>query len=150
MAAEVKLKRATDESIPLIISLLRSSGLPFEDIQSRISCLFIGYAGSEVIGIGGMEIYERSGMLRSLVIQESFRGRGYGIALYKKLIEYAKLKEVETIYLLTTTTDQFFEKIGFERIDRKAAPSVVQNTEEFRKLCPASMVCMRMTMHRAS
>jgi amino-acid N-acetyltransferase len=73
MVAEVKLKNATDESIPFITSLLRSSGLPFEDIQSRISCLFIGYAGSEVIGIGGVEMYGRSGMLRSLVIQESLR-----------------------------------------------------------------------------
>lgn len=144
MTIEVKLKEVTKEDIPLIVRLLRSNGLPYEDIPSKICYLFIGYVGSRIIGIGGMEIYGNYGLLRSLVIEESLRGKGYGFALCNKLIEHGRLKGINEIHLLTTTADDFFKKIGFERIERNMAPAVIQNTTEFKSLCPSSAVCMRM------
>ena len=144
MGVEVNLRKATRADLPLIEKLLMSNNLPYEDIRSKIDSLFIGYAGSKVAGMGGVEIYRNYGLLRSVVIERSIRGKGYGEALCIKLIEYARLKGVTEIYLLTTTADGFFEKIGFERFDRNMAPAVIQNTTEFKNLCPSSAVCMRM------
>jgi amino-acid N-acetyltransferase len=142
--AKVELKKATDANISSITELLRSNGLPYEDIRSKIDCLFMGYLGPRVVGVGGVETYGIYGMLRSLVIEESFRRRGYGTTLCKKLIEHARLNGIDKIYLLTTTAEGFFDKIGFQRIERDKAPTVIQNTTEFLKLCPSSAVCMCM------
>jgi amino-acid N-acetyltransferase len=144
MITEVRLQEATKEDIPLIVGLLRSNGLPYEDIASKICYLFIGYVGPRIIGIGGIEIHGKYGLLRSLVIEESLRGKGYGFALCDKLIEQGRLKGISEIHLLTTTAEDFFKKTGFERIERKVAPAVIQNTTEFKNLCPSSAVCMRM------
>jgi len=147
MSVEVKLKRATIEDISPIVELLRSNGLPYEDISSKIDYLFVGYAGPRIVGIGGVETYGKYGLLRSLVIEKSLRGKGYGTTFCNKLIEHAKLKGVSEIYILTTTADNFFEKVGFERIERNIAPAIIQETSEFKDLCPVSAVCMRMKLH---
>ncbi len=85
----------------------------------------------------------RHGLLRSLVVKEEFRGKGYGRRLCQELIELAKQKGVEELYLLTTNAEGFFRKLGFSVIKREDAPGVIQKTEEFSALCPSSAVCMR-------
>ena len=124
----------TKSVLPFIEGFLISNNLPDEDIPLKIDYMFIGYVDENVVGIGGVEIYGKYGLLRSLVIKESYRGKGYGRALCKKLIEYAKLKAVREIYLLTDTAEKFFKKIGFEHIDRSNAPLDIRNTSEFTYL----------------
>ena len=141
---EVELKQATEEDLHFIESLLKSNGLPYEDIAAKVDCLFKGFSNEELIGIGGVEIYGDYGLLRSLVTMESIRGKGYGTVLCAKLLEYAKAKGVSEFYLLTTTADAFFEKVGFERFDRTLAPNAIQNTSEFADLCPSTAVFMRL------
>jgi amino-acid N-acetyltransferase len=50
------------------------------------------------------------------------------------------------IYLLTTATEHFFNRIGFKVINRSMAPAAIQNTTEFKKLCPSTAICMRMKL----
>jgi len=123
--------------------LLRNNNLPYEDINSKVDSLFIAIVNSASIGIGGLEIHDDYGLLRSLVIEESFRGKGYGKALCLRLVEVAKSKGVKEAYLLTTAAKTFFERIGFEEVDRNLIPKEIQHTNEFRDLCPSSAVCMR-------
>ena len=142
--SKVELKKASIDDLPFAEKLLGSNGLPYQDISSKIDCLFVGYSGSRNVGIGGVEVYGDYGLLRSLVIDVSSRGKGYGRALSLKLIEYAKQVGIRDLYLLTITADSFFEKIGFERIHRDEAPEIIRKTSEFSKLCPSSSICMKM------
>ncbi|PSO66112.1 MAG: N-acetylglutamate synthase [Cyanobacteria bacterium SW_12_48_29] len=113
---------------------------------SVTATFFLGSADSKVVEIGGLEIYEKWGLLRSLVIETAFRGKGYGQAFTRDLIEYAKLKGVREIYLLTTTAVTFFTKIGFEIVERSTVPLMIKSTSQFTSLCPASAVCLRKAM----
>jgi len=88
MKVEVKLKKAVKADLPFIEGCLISNSLPHEHIPFKIDCMFIRYEDEKVIGIGGVEIYGKYGLLRSLVIKESYRGKGYGRALCKKIIDY--------------------------------------------------------------
>jgi amino-acid N-acetyltransferase len=145
----VKLKKVSKTDLPLVEELLKSKGLPYEDIPSKLDVLFLGCMDEKVVGVGGVETYGNYGLLRSLVIKESFRGKGYGRALCGKLIKYAQLRGVREIYLLTTTAENFFtKKIGFEVINRSMAPAAIQNTTEFKNLCPSTATCMRMKLNR--
>ena len=56
--------------------------------------------------------------------------------------DYAKSMEMDSLYLLTLTAEGFFKKCGYRPIARDSAPAEIQETTEFRNLCPASAVCM--------
>ena len=51
-------------------------------------------------------------------------------------------KGVRSIYLLTTTAEAFFNRLGYERMGRSRAPSSIKRTREFAGLCPVSSVFM--------
>lgn len=144
----MELKSVATKDLVLIENLLKENQLPCQDISEKLADLFIGYIGSERVGIGGLEIYEDSGLLRSLVIETAFRGKGYGKAFTMKLIEYAKNRGIREVYLLTITATNFFTKIGFARVERSAVPLAIQNTSQFTGLCPASAVCLLKVISR--
>jgi amino-acid N-acetyltransferase len=56
--------------------------------------------------------------------------------------QYAASMGVRSIYLLTTTAEAFFKRLGYEHIERSQAPPSIQRTREFASLCPASSAFM--------
>jgi amino-acid N-acetyltransferase len=144
MTDRMQLRRATPQDLYFIQGLLRENDLPFEDIPSKISCLFLASADSQVVGIGGLENYKEYGLLRSVVIEPSFRAKGYGRLLCTKLIQQAKLQGIRELYLLTITARAFFNHMGFRKMRRGKVPKAIQEAIEFRDLCPDSSICMRM------
>lgn len=102
------IRKADRESIDRVESLLETNDLPYRDVRTKPRCFFIAYSDTECIGTAGVEIYGSNGLLRSVVITDSNRGRGYGTALCKALEDYARTNGVEKLYLLTTTAAPFF------------------------------------------
>ena len=96
----------------------------------------------QIVGSVGLEICGEFGLLRSLALSESLRGQGIGEQLVGQIEEYARSKNISSIYLLTTTADQFFTHLGYQTVRRENAPAPVQDTTEFQSICPASAVCM--------
>jgi amino-acid N-acetyltransferase len=141
---EMRRTQATKMDVPLVEDVLSRNHLPYEDISSKISSLFIWRTNQDIIGIGGLETYDQVGLVRSLVVEERFRSKGYGRKLCTELVGFAKLKGLSNVYLLTTTAEGFFRKNGFERVERNIVPEVIKQTTEFSSLCPSSAVCMRM------
>ncbi len=144
MTDRMQLRRATPQDLYFIQGLLRDNGLLFEDIPSKIGCLFLASADLQVVGIGGLVNYKEYGLLRSIVIKTSFRAKGYGRLLCTKLIQQAKFQGIKELYLLTITAKAFFNQMGFRRTRREKVPKAIQETIEFRDLCPDSSICMRM------
>ncbi|PKK83730.1 MAG: GNAT family N-acetyltransferase [candidate division Zixibacteria bacterium HGW-Zixibacteria-1] len=142
----ISLTPAAEGDIQLIRALLEQNGLPGQDIDDKIGCLFMAYHGSELVGIGGMEIYGRYGLLRSLVTLDKFRGGGYGKIITQQLLDHARAEGLSAVYLLTTTAAKFFEKMGFDYIERAAVPEPIANTTEFTSLCPDSADCMMLKL----
>jgi amino-acid N-acetyltransferase len=58
-------------------------------------------------------------------------------------LSIAKERGTHTAFLLTTTAENFFPKLGFEQIVRDDVPASVQASIEFQSACPASAVVMR-------
>ena len=125
------------------VTLLEAQGLPFSDITPEHLELFL-YAGSEAspTGMVGVEIYGTVGLLRSLVVADDARTQGLGSALVQQAESYAAARQLSALYLLTTTADKFFERRGYQRIDRTQAPTAIHATVEFASLCPASSAFM--------
>ncbi|MGB3493726.1 MAG: arsenic resistance N-acetyltransferase ArsN2 [Elainellaceae cyanobacterium] len=139
----VKLRNAKRADLPLIQSWLRQNSLPDSDVSDVLDGLFIMQHQNVDVGIGGIEAYAPDGLLRSVVIAEPFRGKGYGKQLCHLLVNQAIAQNITTLFLLTETAPQFFASLGFEPIERQSAPTSLQGTTEFSQLCPASAICMK-------
>jgi amino-acid N-acetyltransferase len=124
-------------------ALLQSQGLPHSDIADEHleDFFFVGLDGSPT-GLVGLELYGIDALLRSLVVGENARGNGLGSTLVQHAERYAAKKGVRSLYLLTTTAEPFFRRLGYERIDRSQAPASIKETREFASLCPATSALM--------
>jgi amino-acid N-acetyltransferase len=125
------------------VTLLEAQGLPFSDITAEHLEHFL-YAGSDAspTGMVGVEIYGAVGLLRSLVVADYARTQGLGSALVQQAESYAAARQVSALYLLTTTAEKFFQRRGYQRVDRTRGPPAIQATVEFASLCPASSAFM--------
>lgn len=138
---EFELARESDKSP--IKQLLAECDLPNEDITLLTPQHFLVLRGGvELAGVIGLEILGRFALLRSLAVPLRHREKGIALQLTRKAEEYARSYEIETLYLLTTTAEGFFAKRGYHRVDRNSVPPAIQETAEFRSLCPSSAVCM--------
>lgn len=125
---------------------LRQTDLPARDLRTTLAEFYYATADGERVGVGGIEEYGPVGLLRSVVVEPSKRGHGYGNALCGALETTARTDGIETLYLLTTTAAEFFAARGYATIDRANAPDAIRETTQFRDLCPSSATCMRKSL----
>lgn len=140
------LKRTSNNNLAQIRDILKRNYLVFRDIKNKDVELFLVYEDSVFVGIIGLEKFDNIGLLRSLVVLEEYRSKGYGKKICNSLIEHARSQGIKQLYLLTTTARKFFEKIGFKIVKRKDVPIRIKNTDEFSTLCPESAICMQLDL----
>ena len=131
------------------VAFLQSQGLPGSDITDEHleHFFFIGSDGSPT-GLVGIELHGTDALLRSVIVAESDRAQGVGSALVNHAEDYAVLREISALYLLTTTAESFFERRGYRRLDRTQSPPAIRSTAEFSQLCPASSAFMMKRLPR--
>lgn len=126
-------------SIEEITALLTESALPIADISASPSLRFFGTRdASALAAVIGLELYPPVGLLRSLAVRPALRKRGIARKLVSFAESFAATRGVESLFLLTTAADQFFRGLGYLPVSRDEAPSTIQATAQFCRLCPAS------------
>jgi amino-acid N-acetyltransferase len=147
MSAAFTIRAATTQDLAAVESALRSSDLPLDGLHEQFG---EGYAvaesGGQVIGVEGIEVYGRDGLLRSAAVVSAWRGKGVGDALTRDRIEWARRRGLRSLYLLTTTAGDYFPRFGFERVDRDAAPPAVRHSREFAEACPSTALFMTLSL----
>jgi amino-acid N-acetyltransferase len=139
---DIRFAPAAREELGEIRGVLAALGLPAEDVGAPHQTFLTARAGEALIGFVGLESYGASALLRSLAVVPSRHGEGLGGELARRALALADAQGVRQVFLLTTTAERFFERAGFLRIAREDVPAPVQESLEFRSLCPASAVCM--------
>ncbi len=77
---------------------------------------------NKVIGCGALKIvWKDLGEIRSLVIKNNFKQKGYGSILIAQIFEEAKLIGLKKIFVLTYIPE-FFEKFSFSRVEKSKLP----------------------------
>jgi amino-acid N-acetyltransferase len=133
--------------VSAVKQLLSASSLPIEDITAQPLQHFFGCgSGPELEGVIGLELFGAVALLRSLAVASSQRGSGVGSGLVAHAEHHARDQGVQSLYLLTTTAEQFFLRRGYERIPREEAPAAIKGTKEFSGICPVSSAFMVKTL----
>jgi amino-acid N-acetyltransferase len=144
----IRAARASEHGA--LAALLEASGLPASDLRASRVALLVAERDGAIAGVVGLERHGDAALLRSLAVFAGVRARGTGTALVRAVEAYAADQGVRELVLLTETAEPFFERRGYVRIARADAPAGLQTTSEFRRLCPASAVCMRKTISPAT
>jgi len=129
-------------------ALLSTANLPVTDLTDG-HCEHFFYVGhtDAPTGLVGLELFGDAALLRSLVVRPVARSTGQGSALVRYAESYAHSLGVRSVFLLTTTAQGFFERLGYSCTARDAAPASIRSTREFAGLCPASSAFMSKQLH---
>ncbi len=96
-----------------------------------------------LVGSVGLEIYGDNALLRSLAVHPDFQGTGLGTKLVDRIIEVAKERRINRLFLLTDTAEAFFKERGFTIVTRDKVPDDMKQSIEFTTLCTSSPSMMR-------
>jgi len=143
---DVSLEPATPTDLDRVERLLAANDLPTADVRADAPRFYLARADDAPVGVGGLELHGDAGLLRSIVVADSHRGRGYGTAICAALEACAEQADVETLYLLTTTATDFFGNRGYAVVDRTAVPERLRSSRQFADVCPDSATCMRKSL----
>ena len=143
MNEKLKFSFGAENNLSDIKQLLAASDLLFEDISTaHLKHFLLGWEGSRMVAVVGIEIKDHCALLRSLAVDAEFRNQRIATTLVAEIESHARSLNIEALYLLTMTAELFFEKCGYKKTARDSAPTGIQGTAEFQSLCPASAVCM--------
>ena len=122
---------------------LKANDLLYQDIKPLdLKHFLLARDGTDVVGMVGLEIQANNALLRSLAVKQGYRKKGLATLLVEKIEAYALNRNIDSLYLLTVTAEDFFKKCDFRPAMRQTAPAEIQRTAEFKDLCPASAVFM--------
>ena len=128
--------------LPAVRRLLAAQSLPLDGVDQHLT-MVVAKDGDTLLGAAAVELYADGALLRSVVVDPDARGRRLGYRLTEAALRVAKERGADAAFLLTTTAEAFFPKLGFERIEREDVPVSVQASVEFKSACPVSAVVMR-------
>lgn len=131
-----------------IKKLLSDSQLPIEGVVTFLENYIVASLEQEIIGVVGVEIYDNIGLLRSLAVKSGFQGKAIGKELFSRIMAFAHNQHMNELYMFTSTSEIFFAKRGFHKIDRDTVPETLKESIEFKNLCPESAICMKLQLNQ--
>ena len=144
------LEGARESDKETILEILEESGLTTEGIEdaefyiARLDDDDDASKSDPIIGVVGLEIWGSSqGLLRSLVVRKEYRNRRVGEALVLKVIEIARSRKLKELYLITVAVEKYYERFGYELVDRNTVRGEVLRSAEFRGACLQTASVMR-------
>lgn len=139
----VGLRSAAASDLPAILDLLGRAQLPSAGVAEALPHFVIAENGEQIVGVAGLEVYGESALLRSVAVEESWRGSGVGRTLIERALSITRERGIKDVFLLTTTAEDYFPRFGFACVSRDSVATAVQESTEFKGACPASAVIMR-------
>jgi amino-acid N-acetyltransferase len=133
---------ATPADKSQIRRLLTKCELPTLYLHRHLKSFMVAKVSKKIVGVIGVEVHGRVGLLRSLCVDQSYRGQGLAKMLNAKMLAYARVRKMDRLYVFTWDADKFASKLGFRKIDKKRIPKSIRSTWQFRILHSYPVVCM--------
>lgn len=127
--------------------LLTTAGLPTAGVGPQLPEFEVAEDGGRIVGAAGLEAYGQVALLRSVVVEPEYRGRGVAHDLVERVLQRAAAAGIRNVYLLTTSAADYFRKFGFEAVTREEISPAVLVSEEFGEGCCDAAQAMRLNLN---
>ena len=121
--------------------LLRTPASLYENLLN----FYVAEEDGKVVGVGSIYVYdEKLSEIRSLAVDPAYQGKGIGKKITEQVIADTKELGIKDIISLTYQVE-FFEKLGFEVVDKENIP---QKVRKDCLNCPKFFACDEIAMVR--
>lgn len=141
----ISIDAAQPQDLPEILRLLARHDLPHAGLADHLDSALVARDGV-VVGCAALELYEGSALLRSVAVSPELQDQGLGGRLTTAALDMARRHDVQRVYLLTTTAEDYFPRFGFRRIARAEVAPAVHASAEFRGACPESAAVLALDL----
>jgi amino-acid N-acetyltransferase len=149
MPSDIRIRSARPTDLSDVRRLLLDMQLPLEGVPENLLHFYVALHGNRTTGVAGLEFADgEAALLRSVAVDEQYRGLGLATRLVDKAIADAQAEGCNALYLLTTTAAQYFARRGFVVVERSAVPEPLRETAEFRGACPDSATLMFLDLRK--
>jgi len=94
-----------------------------DEVATNIRSYVLAKEGEKLVGYTALHIHSpRLAEIRSLIVDEAYRGQHIGKRMVEFTLEEAKTLGVGEDVLVLTYLPAFFEKLGFREIDKEVIP----------------------------
>jgi amino-acid N-acetyltransferase len=94
-----------------------------DEVATNIRSYVLAKEEGKLVGYTALHIHsKRLAEIRSLIVDESYRGRHIGQRMVEFTLQEARELEVEEDVLVLTYLPAFFAKLGFKEIDKEVIP----------------------------
>ena len=94
-----------------------------DEVATNIRSYVLAKEGEKLVGYTALHIHSpRLAEVRSLIVDEAYRGQGIGRKMVAFTLEEAKALGVQEDVLVLTYLPEFFEKMGFKEINKESIP----------------------------
>jgi amino-acid N-acetyltransferase len=139
----IRIETPAKSNIADVERLLEAAKLPIAGVRDCIESTIVAWSDDRIIGSAALEIYPSGVLLRSVAVDEAWRGHGLGEQLTEAALALALRRGATVAFLLTTTASDFFPRFGFMPINRDDVPDDVRESVEFTSACPSTATVMR-------
>ena len=94
-----------------------------DEVATNIRSYVLAKDGEKLVGYTALHVHsKRLAEIRSLIVDEAYRGHKIGQRMVEFTLEEAKALGVEEDVLVLTYLPAFFEKLGFNEINKEVIP----------------------------
>ncbi len=94
-----------------------------DEVATNIRSYVLAKEGEKLVGYTALHIHSvRLAEIRSLIVDEAYRGQHIGKRMVEFTLEEARSLGVKEDVLVLTYLPEFFRKLGFKEIDKEVIP----------------------------
>ena len=126
----IELVKANLSDIPAMLELVKSEvkdgtilNRSEDEVATNIRSYVLAKESTKIVGYTALHIHsQRLAEIRSLIVDENYRGLSIGKKMVKFTLKEAKLLNVKEDVLVLTYLPDFFTKLGFYEINKELIP----------------------------
>jgi amino-acid N-acetyltransferase len=131
------IRTACSWDVPAILRLLQGAGLREEGVDKHPDSFWVLEEIGDpprIAGTLGMEVYGRTGLLRSFVVERERWNPQVVVKLLLLALSAARKRGIDELYLATAGSLPLFEAIGFSAVDGSELPDPIRASKHLRKV----------------
>lgn len=139
----ISFEPASGGDVDALKPMLAAALLPSRDVVGPPRQRFVvARQDGRMLGCAGLQVAGEDGLVRSMTVRWTRRNAGLGTRLHQRLLFDAVLAGVRTLYVVTTTAEGFFARLGYRRVTPDQVPAELRRSEEFTAFVPGGGVVM--------
>lgn len=148
--SDLVIRTASAADREAVEALLQSANLPPDGLDEQFGDPYaVAVSDGRIVGAAGVEVHGGAGLLRSVVVDAAWRGRGLGAALTRERLRWARQRGLDSVYLLTDSAGEWFPRLGFAPVGREQVPDAVRGSLQFASVCPSTAAVLGLNLREA-